>query len=150
MVDEFREQPEGSVEEALSQDQGERTVPAEQDRAAAGAEQVKAMTPTSQPSETAPAWGTPDYLLWSVAYALVAFSIAIPLAFGGGWLWLTAAVIVPIVTGWTILQLVMLRRPEEARVQTRVPFVVAVVGTTAAVAIFCTIVALVYQGNSPR
>jgi hypothetical protein len=150
MVDEFREVPEGSIEDTLSQEPGDRSTPAHEDPARAGSEQVKSWTATSGPSEKAPAGGTPDFLLWAVAYALVAFSIAIPAAFGGGWIWLTAAVIVPLVLGWSGLQLFMLKRPDHAEVHGRIPFVVTIVLTVAAVAIFCAIVALAYQGNAPR
>lgn len=150
MVDEFREVPEGSLKDTLSQEPNDRTAAAHEDPARAGSEQVKSWTATAGPSQTAPAGGTPDYLLWAVAYAVVAFSIAIPAAFGGGWMWLTAAVIVPLVLGWSGLQLFMLKRPDHAEVHGRLPFVVTLGLTVAAVAIFCAIVAIVYQGNVPR
>lgn len=148
MVDEFRPQAqtEGDLGELLAQGYNDRTVPAGQQPAAAGAEQSTAWTPTSQPSRTAPRWGTPDFLLWAFAAFLALASIAIPPAFGGGWMWLTAAVMVPMVAGWALFQWVMIRHPERTHVRSMRPIVITIVGTVAAVAICCALIALAYHG----
>jgi hypothetical protein len=150
MVEEFREQPdeeaaEGGATEVISPGHNEREVPAHDDTAAASAEQSSAMTPTGQPSHPSGAGGAPDILIWSTALSLLVLSIVLPAAGGGGWLWLTTAVMVPLLIGWMLLQRLIATRGEEAHVHGRGPMIAIVVCTAAAVAVFCALVALAFQ-----
>jgi hypothetical protein len=150
MVEEFRPQPneeaaEGGATEVVSPGYNERDVPAEADTAAASAEQSSAMTPTGQPSRAAGTGSAPDLVIWSTAISLLVLSIVLPAVGGGGWLWLTTAVMVPLLIGWMVLQQVMITRRNELHVQGRGP-VIAIVGCTAvAVAGFCAVVAFAFQ-----
>jgi hypothetical protein len=150
MVEEFREQPndeaaEGGATEVISPGYNEREVPADTDTAAASAEQSSAMTPTGQPSRPAGGGGAPDLVIWSTAISLLVLSIVLPAAGGGGWLWLTTAVMVPLLIGWMVLQQLMITRRNELHVQGRGP-VIAIIGCTAiAVAGFCAVVAFAFQ-----
>jgi hypothetical protein len=146
MVEEFRLGPEGTVSQVLSAGYDERPTPTLEDPGRAGAEQAAAMTPTSGPSHTVSAPSAPDYVIWSITAGLGLFSIAIPAAFGGGWMWLTTAVMLPIVAGIGFYEWMMVRRPQWAQVHTARPMIVTVLGTVVAVAIFCAIVALAYHG----
>ena len=101
------------------------------------------MTPTAQPSGTPATAGTPHVLMTSIPIALVLFSIAIPAGMGGGWLWLTAAVMVPVSICWFLLEWLLFRHPERAHMRTSRPVVGIILGTSAAVAVFCVVVAAV-------
>jgi|GEM_PF-3643377 len=146
MVAEFRAEPQHGVAEVISPGHNERTVPALEDTAAAAAEQSSAMTPSSGPSASGGQGGAPDVLMWTVAAVLLALSIAVPPFMGGGWMWLLPGVVAPLVAGWVVLQRLMIARPERLQVRGRLPLVAIVVCTAAAVAIFCTVVAVAYSG----
>jgi lysylphosphatidylglycerol synthetase-like protein (DUF2156 family) len=143
MVDEFRTEPEPGAAEILSPDSNERTVPAVEAPATAGAEQATAMTPTAMPSASAPPGGTPDAIISVTAITLLILSIVLPATMGGGWLWLTVAVMAPICAGWFVLQATMLRHPERMHISSGRPLLAIILCTAAAVAIFCAIVAAV-------
>lgn len=143
MVEEFRSQPEPSAQDALSPDSNERTVPAAEAPATAGAEQATAMTPTAGPSASAPPGGTPDAVISATAVTLLILSIVLPATMGGGWLWLTAAVMIPICAGWFVLQRTLLRHPERMHISSGRPLLAIILCTAAAVAVFCAIVAAV-------
>jgi hypothetical protein len=150
MVEEFREQPneeaaEGGATEVISPGFNEREIPADQHTAEASAEQSSSMTPTGQPSRPAGEGGAPELVIWSTAISLLVLSILLPAAGGGGWLWLTAAVMVPLLIGWMVLQRVMITRGDEVHVQGRGPVIAIVVCTAIAVAIFCALVAFAFQ-----
>jgi hypothetical protein len=150
MVEEFREQPdeeaaEGGATEVISPGYNEREVPADADTAAASAEQSSAMTPTGQPSHPSGTGGAPDILIWSTAVSLLVLSIVLPAAGGGGWLWLTTAVMVPLLIGWMLLQRSLATRGEEVHVHGRGPVITIVVCTAVAVALFCALVAFAFQ-----
>jgi hypothetical protein len=146
MVDEFREKPEGQLADAVAQGDNERTTPAQDDPATAGAEQSRAWTPTSQPSHSpAGLAGTPGFLIMTVAFSLFVFSIVLPAAAGGGLLWLTTAVAIPGIAGWIFIEWYLGRHSERTRMQSRRPIVAAVVVTALAVAVFCAVVASQYH-----
>jgi hypothetical protein len=146
MVEEFRDEPQHGLAEVLSPGHDERTVPALDDPAAAAAEQSAAMTPTSGASASAGQGGAPDLLMWGVAIGLFALSVAVPPFMGGGWMWLLPGVIAPLLTGWIVLQRTMVAKPERLALHGRLPLVAIVVCTAAAVALFCTVVAVAYSG----
>jgi hypothetical protein len=81
MVEEFREQPERA-----------------------------AMTPTAQPSRPAGGGGATDLVIWSTAVSLLVLSILLPALGGGGWLWLTTAVMIPLLIVWIVFQQRMITR----------------------------------------
>src|SRR5438309_5393954 len=103
------------------------------------------MTPTSQPSHPSGTGGAPDILIWSTAVSLLVLSIVLPAAGGGGWLWLTTAVMVPLLIGWMLLQQLMITRRNELHVQGRGPVIAIVACTAIAVALFCAVVAFAFQ-----
>jgi hypothetical protein len=144
MVEEFRAEPERGAGEVLSPGFNERTVDAIDAPAEAGAEQSSAMTPTSQPSEPGGERGAPDVLIWSTVAALFVLSIVLPAVLGGGWLWLLPAVMVPLLAGWTVLQ-VALAREGQVRISGRGPLIAIALCTSIAVAVFCAVVALAFQ-----
>lgn len=145
MVDEFRPQPEGATGDVLSPGHNERTVEAGVDPARAGAEQSTAMTPTAEPSEPGGEGSTPDYIIWATAASLLILSFVVPPFWGGGWMWLLPAVMVPLLIGWVAIQAVMVNRGDAVQITSRKPLVAVVLGTVIAVAIFCAIVAIAYQ-----
>ncbi len=146
MVDEFRAGPQRGTTDVLSPGHNERTVQAGSDPAAAAAEQSSAMTPTADPSPSGGEGGAPDILIWSVAGALFLFSVVLPAFLGGGWMWLLPGVMVPLIAGWMTLQWLMIKRAEHMQMRGKAPLITIVVCTAAAVAIFCTVVAVAYTG----
>lgn len=142
MVDEFRAEPEPTVGDILSAGYNERTVAAIEAPARAGAEQGSAWTPTAMPSASAPSGG-PDAIISGFAITLLILSIVLPAAMGGGWLWLTLAVMAPICVGWFVLQATMLRHPERMHISSGRPLLAIVLCTTVAVVVFCIVVAAV-------
>jgi hypothetical protein len=145
MVEEFREEPEHGATEVLSPGFNDRTVSADTDPAAAGAEETAAMTPTSQPSRSGGAGGAPDAVIWTTAVSLFLLSIVLPAALGGGWLWLLTAVMMPLLIGWGLIQWLMIARPERGQMRGRAPIVAIAVCTAVAVAAFCAVVAFAFQ-----
>jgi hypothetical protein len=145
MVEEFREQPEHGASEVLSPGFSERTADTLDAPAEAAAEQSSAMTPTGQPSEVSGQGGAPDVLIWTMIFGLFALSVALPPALGGGWLWLLTAVMVPLLVGWAVAQVAIIRRGERLQVRGRAPLVGIVVCTAIAVAGFCALVAFAFQ-----
>lgn len=145
LVDEFRQAPERGVGEIISPGFNERTVDASRDPAQAGAEQSSAMTPTAAPSRPAGEGGAPDLLIWSTILALLVLSIILPALTGGGWMWLLAAVMVPLLAGWVVFQRVMVTRRDEIHLRGRAPLVAIVAFTVLAVAGFSALVALAFQ-----
>jgi hypothetical protein len=103
MVDEFRTQTSGGVGEVVAAGANDRTVEAGVDPARAGAEQSTAWTPSAGPSRAVGPGGTPDLLIWATAGSLLLASILIS-AVQGGWMWLLAAVMLPLVGGWMAMQ----------------------------------------------
>ncbi|HZE05128.1 MAG TPA: hypothetical protein VE127_07890 [Solirubrobacteraceae bacterium] len=144
MVDEFRAEPEGATGEVLSPGHNERTVQASVDPVRAGTEQSTAMTPTADPSEPAGEGGAPDYIIWGTAASLLILSFIVPAIWGGGWMWLLPAVMVPLLVGWVVLQAVIVNRGDAVQITSRKPLVAVVLCTTVAVALFCAIVAIAY------
>jgi hypothetical protein len=153
MVDEFRPQPNAGaalaspdsghrLHEAVAPHFNERTVASHQEPALAGAEQASAMTPTAQPSATAPAGHLPDLVTGTLAAVLALFSLAVAIFDGGGWMWLTPAVMLPLLTSWVAIDRLLLRSPEAAHPRSWRPLAAIVAGAVACIAIFCAVVAL--------
>jgi hypothetical protein len=79
--------------------------------------------------------------MWATAFSLLILSLVLPAATGGGLMWLLAAVMVPAVTGWVLLQRELATREEGAPVS-RAAMIAIVVCTAIAVTIFGAVVAL--------
>lgn len=145
IVEEFTErrdpQPHGDT---VIPDRAERTVEADVDPALAAQQQVAAMTPTGGVSAAAGGGGLPDALIWWVVLGCAALSIILPAVAGGGWLWLTSAVVIPLVIGFVLLQL-LLHGGTRTSLSPRAIASWIVCGTTIAVAGFCAVVALALQ-----
>jgi hypothetical protein len=145
LVQEFRRKPERGAGEVVSSGYNERTAPASTDTALAGAEESSAMTPTAQPSRPGGQGGAPDILIWSTAVALLGLSIVLPAVSGGGWMWLLTAVMVPLLTGWVVLQWLFRRRGERVKLQGGAPLTAIALCTVVGVAAFCAVVAFAFQ-----
>ncbi len=147
MVEEFRSEPERGASEVISPGYNEREAPADTSTADAAAEQSSAMTPTSQPSESAGAGGAPDAAVWTTMVSLLVLSIVLPPLTGGGWMWLVTAVMVPLLVGWGIFQRLMVTRRNQLHeaVQGGGPLVAIAFCTALAVAVFCAVVAFAFQ-----
>lgn len=148
MVEEFR--PSGESErgasEVISPGNNERDTPSDANPADASAEQSSAMTPTSQPSRPAGEGGAPDLVIWSTIASLFVVSIIVPLAAGGGWLWLLPAVMVPLLVGFVVFQRLMIRDSDKVHIEgERGPLLAIVICTTIAVVILCVLVAVAFQ-----
>lgn len=140
MVDEFREQPEPGLGDALAPEPNQRSVSAREDPARAGAEQAAALTPTAQPSEGVRYGGPTEFMIWSIAAALVIASLVIAPAAGGGWMWLLPAIVVPLVLGLVLVQWAMDRHPEAVHPRSSKPFLIIVAGMAITVGIFCGLI----------
>lgn len=144
MVEEFSSEPEHGAREVLSPGYNERTVEATDDTARSASQQSSAMTATSGPSEPAGERGAPDLVIWATAASLLVLSLVISAA-QGGWMWLLAAVMVPLLAGWVVLQRVMTVHDGQAHLRGRKPIAAIVVATGAAVAVFCAVVAFAFH-----
>jgi hypothetical protein len=143
MVEEFSQRQRGGASEVVSPGSNERTAQAGTDAPTAAAEQATAMTPTAEASEPAGEGGAPDVVIWVTWAALLVLSLAISAVFGG-WMWLLAAVMIPLLAAWAVVQWLMIKHPERARLGPR--GLVAVAGCTViGVAVFCVVVALAFQ-----
>ncbi len=145
MVEEFRpsREAEHGASDVLSPGHNERRTPADANPADASAEQSSAMTPTSQPSQPAGEGATPALVIWTTIVSLFVISIVVPLAAGGGWLWLVPAVMIPLLIGFGVFQWLMIRDSDTVHIEgERVPLFGVVVCTAIAVAIFCAVVAV--------
>lgn len=143
LIDEFS--PTSRDETAdIASPANERDVESDVDPAGAAAEQSSALSPNAGPSQPVDGGGTPDWIIWAVAVALFAVSIAIPAAMGGGAMWFLTAVMVPALVGWVLFQREMAVHGNDLHVRGRKPVVVIVLCTTAMVAVFCAVVALAF------
>ena len=77
--------------------------------------------------------------------SLLVLSLVLPALTGGGWMWLLAAVMVPLIAGWAVMQRVMITRRNQLHLQGRGPIVAIIVCTAAGVAAFCALVAFAFQ-----
>ena len=146
MVAEFRPgDPGAGASGALSPRTDERSVSASLDPARAGAEQSGAMTPTAEPSAAGGEGGTPDFILWAIAFGLAVLSIVVPLVDGGSWMWLLTAVMLPLLAGWVLLQRLLVNHGDAVRLRSRAPLVLVVALMVVAVAVFCGVVAFAFQ-----
>lgn len=145
MVDEFRPVQERGAGEVVSSGYNDRTVSATADPALAGAQESSAMTPTAEPSKPGGQGGTPDFLIWSTAAALLVVSVVIPPVTGGGWMWALTAVMVPLVAAWMVLQWLFRKRGERVSLQGPGPVIAIVACTALAVAAFFVVVAFAFQ-----
>lgn len=132
--------------DVVSPGRNSRTADSLDDPATAAAEQRSAMSPTAAPSEPSPLIGAAPLMTWIVPAILILFSIAIPLFFGGGWMWVTTAVVVPLCLAWAGLQVLMDRHvgpfKEKERPRIFVPAVIAL--SAASMAIVGVVIALVF------
>ncbi|HEU4973733.1 MAG TPA: hypothetical protein VFT50_01490 [Baekduia sp.] len=108
------------VPETLGVGHNERTVHASDDPGLAALEQRTAMTPTSEPGETAGERSEVEALPWWVVGAVSAFSIILA-AIVGGEMWVLPAIVVPIGLGWVALQAWMARGPGSSAEPARAP-----------------------------
>jgi hypothetical protein len=133
--------------EVLTPGSNERTTEASAEPAAAGAEQSSAMTPGAQPSESGGERGAPDLVIWATAISLLVISVIVPAVSGGRLLWLLPAVMVPLIAAWMVVQWAMVARPDRLQVRGRVPVATIIISTAIAVGVFCTVIALAFQGH---
>jgi hypothetical protein len=145
LVDEFRSRQSGGVGEVLTPGGDERTVPASEDPAAAGAEQSTAMTPTGEPSREAPSGGTPDFIIWATLAGLLLASFIIPPLADDATMWLLPVVTVPLLAALAWLQLTMTRHPGRLQIHGVRPLVGITAAVVIAVAAFCVAVAIGMQ-----
>lgn len=144
MVAEFRPAPERGTGDVLAPGSNERTVSASSDPAGASAEQSSAMTPTAEPSRPAGEGGVPDLVVWTTIGSLLLVSIAVSAA-TGGWMWLLAAVMVPLLAGWALIQRQLSAGRGQQELRRPRAMVAIVLVTGVAVAAFCALVALAFQ-----
>jgi len=144
IVEEFTAAPQ--VAEEVRPDGSERTVSAGQDPSAAAGEQRSAMSPSAGPSTPTGRRAVPAAVQWSVVVVLALLGIVLPAAFGGGWLWVLTAVIVPCALAWIIVRRLLASSGPDAAEALRGKIPLIVVGTAVAVAGFAGIVALIYKG----
>ena len=104
IVEEFSEPEHGGAGDVVAPGDTSRTASATEQPARATAEQSSAMTPTSGASEPIDGGGAPEVLMWSTVAALLAVSVIIPLASGGGALWILPVVMVPLLVAWVLIQ----------------------------------------------
>jgi hypothetical protein len=144
LVDEFS--PQSRAETAdIASPANERPVTADAPPAADEAQQATALSPNAGPSRPVRGGGTPDWIIWTVAIALFAVSIAIPAAMGGGAMWFLTAVMVPALVGWVLFQREMAVHGNDLHLRGRKPVAVIVGCTVAVVAVFCAVVALAFS-----
>lgn len=145
MVDEFRPgQTSSDTTGVLSPAADERDVEATTDPATAGAQQSSAMTPTAEPSAPAEG-GEPEVVIWATALSLAVLSVVLPPLTGGGWMWLLAAVMLPLVAGWVTMQRALVAHGDAVEMRSRRPLVLIALCTALAVAVFCGVIAIAFQ-----
>jgi hypothetical protein len=132
VVKEFAGQPEGA---------NRRSAPAGEDPAAAVGEHRSAVTPTAGSSRPVGEKSLPGLVAWSPLVAIPIASIAVAAA-SGGWLWLIPAVTVPAAAGGAFAARLITPRPADGPQLHRRRLLVLLLGTVAAVAVFCVLVAL--------
>jgi hypothetical protein len=145
MVDEFRPVTSGEGGDILSSGHDELGTSPLQNAAVAGAEQSRALTPSSGPAEPTPAGGTPDYLIWTTVAGLFVASFIVPALSGTAAMWLLPVVTVPLLGGLTWLELTMGRNPERVQVHGVRQMAVLAVAVVLAVAAFCVAIAIGVQ-----
>ena len=104
IVEEFSEPEHGDAGDVVAPNDTPRTADASEQPERATAEQSSAMTPTAGASEPVDGGGAPEVLMWSTVAALLAVSVIIPLASGGGALWILPVVMVPLLVAWVLIQ----------------------------------------------
>jgi hypothetical protein len=144
MVAEFRQTPGRGTGDVLAPGSNERTVSASADPANASAEQSSAMTPTAEPSRPAGEGAVPDLVVWTTIGSLLVVSIGVSAA-AGGWMWLLAAVMIPLLAGWALIQRLMTAGRGQEELRRPRAIVTIVFGTGVAVAAFCAAVAFAFQ-----
>ena len=144
MVAEFRPERDRGTGDVLAPGANERTVSAIDDPASASAEQSSAMTPTAEPSRPAGAGAVPDLVIWATIGSLLLVSIAVSAA-AGGWMWLLAAVMVPLLAGWAVMQRQLSAGRGQQQLRRPRALIAIVLGTGLAVAAFCAVVAFALQ-----
>jgi protein-tyrosine-phosphatase len=104
IVEEFSEPEHGDASAVVSPKDTPRTATAAEDPGRAAAEQSSAMTPSAGASEPIDGGGAPEALMWSTVVALLAVSLIIPVASGGGAMWILPVVMVPLLVAWVLIQ----------------------------------------------
>jgi len=84
-------------------------------------------------------------MIWATSLGLLILSFVLPATMGGAWLWLLPAVMVPLLTGWIVMERAMISRGDEIHLRGRAPLVTIAVCTTIAVAVFCAVVAIAFE-----
>jgi Flp pilus assembly protein TadB len=102
LVAEFRPREERGLGELAAPEHEARTVAAnrERDPAQAGVEQASSWTATAQPSQPVNGRNPVDLILLGFAVVLVIFSLVIAPLFGGGFMWLLPAIMIPLVVAF--------------------------------------------------
>ena len=118
LVEEFSPARHGDVSDVISPGANRRTATTAEDPSTAAAEQSSAMTPTAETSEPAGEQGAPARMIWSTMLALLAASLIIPAASGGGAMWLLPLVMLPLLGAWIVIDRRMAARNRPSRQQT--------------------------------
>lgn len=103
IVEEFSQDGHADNADVLSPGANRRSTSTSEDHATAAAEQSSAMTPTAEKSEPAGEEGAPALVMWATVLALLAVSLILPATSGGGAMWVLPVVMVPLLTGWVLL-----------------------------------------------